>query len=176
MVQTNKIYSMKNLKIDIAYHLDSIVIRFANRRLILLPHEHGISVIFKRLITAEEKIKHKENPDIPFQCAGTEIINNRIVDTNINMSYEAAYVLAEALYTQQKEIRVRQILNTIFKGARKAEAMKIINEINEDEFMAINQMFLDQQYHQIDLYLSSLKYRLCTDNEMEQKDSNDFNE
>jgi hypothetical protein len=92
------------------------------------------------------------------------------------MSYEAAYVLAEALYTQQKEIRVRQILNTIFKGARKAEAMKIINEINEDEFMAINQMFLDQQYHQIDLYLSSLKYRLCTDNEMEQKDSNDFNE
>ena len=164
---------MNNPQVEL--FLDAIVVRFDNRRIGIYPHEHGMELVFKRVVTSSEKEKLKNDPESKIVSTATIIKGgNRIVESQINVSNDAMFLLSSTLFTYQRELRTRQILNTVMQNEFKPEALLILNHATEDEFMEVNEIFENGDRATIDSYLDAIKRRLCGEGILTQSDNDHF--
>lgn len=162
-----------NLKIDRTLY--TINVSFLGRRLVIVPKLDSIYLNFKRVVTKDEKTELINNPGYEMLAAETTIIENRIVNTTINLSYDAAYVMCHVLETHQKEIREIQILNIIDEPIKRAEANEILTNATIDEFDLINGCFENKDYDGVLTTLSNVKKRLVNSGKMENYENDYFN-
>lgn len=162
-----------NLKIDRT--LSTINVSFLGRRLVIVPKLDSIYLNFKRVVTKDEKIELVNDPRFKLLTSGTKVTENRIVETTINLSYDAAYVMCHVLETHQKEIREIQILNIITEPYKRSEASEILINATKDEFDLINGCFENKDYDGVLTLLSNVKKRLVNSGEMENSENDYFN-
>jgi len=165
---------MKNLEPQIELYTDCITARFDNRRIIIYPHKTGISFIFKRALAENEKEKLANDPNFNIISAGSSIIKNRILQTDISLTYEAAFVLNGVLNECQKEIRIRQIINTVLSEDTKSEGLMILNKASVDEIQQISEIFEKGDHNIVCLELDTIKRRLCVDGVVVQNETDNF--
>lgn len=159
--------------VSVEFSIDSITIKFDNRRVIIVPHEKGMSIVSKRLLDDEEK-QNLSDPNYELKTTESEVIGNRVVQSVINMGYDSMYLLTQVLQQHQFEIRARQIINTIIRPKGKKEALEIIVNCSEDEFMEMSREFENVNYDIIQLQIDKIKSRLVNEGKMSQGDNDYF--
>jgi hypothetical protein len=137
----------KNIKVELL--VNSIVVYIDGRRIIIHPQENGILLLFKRLVDTDEKNKLKENPEYKITTSEATLIDNRIIVTNILLTYDTLFALSNVVMTYQREIRIRQILNTIFQNETNYKLLTMLNDTNIDEFIKISDLFENGDYEAI---------------------------
>ncbi len=165
---------MKTISYSIKYYLDSIVVKYNNRRLCLFPHKTGISIMWRRTITKEEKIKLSENPTQKLLTAGTNIENNRIIDTEINLSYESSFLLVEVLRTNERELKTRQIVNSVIEESARPEVLVTLNAMDLADFGNALIDFESDNIVGLMEHLNNIKRKLCDIGVLERKETDQF--
>lgn len=147
---------MKELEnVSLRWYSNGGIVKFDNRRLIIVPNKDGILLSFRRLIEPLEKECLNTIPDYIIKSAGSDLIGGKIVNTSINLSYEGTFLLAHVLMNYQREIRIRQIANTIFDENVKGDMVHLLSEMNN--FMEISEAFELDEYDKIVEMINAFK-------------------
>ena len=128
----------KNNNVTVTNYINCIVAKFNNRKIIIYPTLSGIQIYFRRLLDSEEKQKIQNNVEYEITTASTDIINNKIVQTSINMIPEAAYILAQVLIDYGPVIQKRMILNSLGSDrVTRQKQLELMDLATEDEMLDI---------------------------------------
>jgi hypothetical protein len=159
---------------SIQFFLNCLEVKYNNRRIVITPTKSGINFAFKRAVTKEEKDKFAADPEWELKTAGTYVVANRTVQTELGLTYDIAMLLGQTLMQYQREIKTIQILNSDIKDEARSEALDIFNGALEDEFLACVSDFDEDRGNILCLRLDDIKRRLCGIGYLTQNENDHF--
>ena len=165
---------MKPTTVQIQWYLNTIVAKFNNRRLILYPHRQGITIIFRRALTAEERATIGTPDEKILRCAGTALIEGKIVETDINLTTEASMVMSEIILKHAGEILARRIVNSAIQDEAKVEALMILNGATIEDMEEMEMYLNNNDDVAIHGTLDTIKRSLCQGGMMTYSENDHF--
>lgn len=131
--------------------------------------------MWRRTLTKEEKIKLSEGCiKEALRTAATNIEDNRIIETEINLSYESAFLLAEILRTNERELKIRQIVNSVIEEGARPEILITLNAMEFDDFGTAITHFESDNIAALMEHLDATKRKLCDIGVLERKENDQF--
>lgn len=160
----------KDINISVELSSWGIIVKFNNRRIFIYPDKNGgIQLVFKRVVTKEEREQIKNNT-AEIVTASSTIVGGKVLKTGIGLSFETCFVLSNVLETYQREIMVRQMINTIVKKEERREACEVLDSCSHPELL----QFIDYYENNRDMFfthLNDVKKKLIGSSTIEPKDT-----